>query len=153
MGDLRNKAKKDAEREAIRDRERRVQEGWTIFYFDFNPKLTRRNLSPGEAVRYLERMTNTKTSLWRCPVRGLAVQFEKHSTTSTGEPRMEIYRSLHFSKLENEREAKMALCEDLLLLGIEMYRGLPNKVLMSGCAPCIGYLPRRPAWRPKTGWR
>lgn len=60
MGDLRNAAKREAEKQAAIDRERRRREGWTIFHFDFNPKLTRRDLSPGGALRYLLKITTTK---------------------------------------------------------------------------------------------
>lgn len=77
VGDLRNVAKKEALKEADRDRERRLREGWTIFHFDFDPRLTRRNLSPGDALRHLLKVTHTKIYWWRCPVRGWALQYQK----------------------------------------------------------------------------
>jgi hypothetical protein len=40
LGDFRNKAKKQAEQQAIRDAARCREEGWTIFHFDFDPKRT-----------------------------------------------------------------------------------------------------------------
>jgi hypothetical protein len=127
MGDARNKAKKLAEEQAIRDAERCRREGWTIFYFDFDPKRTRRNLSPGHALRYLLKVTQTRVSWWRCPIRGWAIQYHKLPVTTKMYDSGETYRMLHFSNLENEIEAKKILGEDLLLSGIELYRGLPNK--------------------------
>jgi hypothetical protein len=127
MGDLRNKAKKEADEQAIRDRERMRREGWTIFHFDFNPKLTRENLSPGDALRHLLKVTNHKIAWWRCPVRGWAIQYTKLPTTTKAYDHGETYRVMHFSRLEDELEAKKELCEDMLLFGIELYRGLPNK--------------------------
>lgn len=127
MGDLRNVAKKEAEKQAASDRERRRREGWTIFHFDYNPKLTRENLSPGAALRYLLKITNHQIALWRCPVRGYAVEYHKLPTTTKAYDHGEKYRVMHFSRAETEIEAKRELCEDMLLYGIEHYRGLPNE--------------------------
>lgn len=126
MGDLRNAAKKEADLQAIRDRERLRREGWTIFHFDLNPKLTRENLSPGAALRHLLKITQHDIALWRCPVRGFAVEYKKLPTTTKTWDHGETYRVMHFSRLEDEREAKNELAEDMLLFGIENYRGLPN---------------------------
>ena len=51
MGDLRNKARKEAETDAIQQTAELRRNGFTVFHFDFNPKLTRRNLTLGEAIR------------------------------------------------------------------------------------------------------
>jgi hypothetical protein len=127
MGDLRNTAKKQAQEQAIRDAERCRRDGWTIFYFDFDPKRTCRNLSPGDALRHLLKVTSTKIAWWHCPVRGWAIQYTKLPTSTKAYDHGETYRMLHFSNLENEIEAKKVLCEDILLCGVEYYRGLPNK--------------------------
>jgi hypothetical protein len=60
LGDVRNKAKKLAQGQSLRDAEDRRRHGLTVFYFDFNPKLTRRGLSLGEAIRHLMRVTGTR---------------------------------------------------------------------------------------------
>jgi hypothetical protein len=36
---------------------------------------------------------------------------------------------LHFSELKDRTETKKALVFDLLLRGVELYRGLPNRLL------------------------
>jgi hypothetical protein len=74
MGDLRNKARKEAQEHAIRETEDRRRNGFTVFHFDFNPKLTRRNTTLGEAIWYLMRVTGTRITFWRCPIRGLAIR-------------------------------------------------------------------------------
>ena len=81
MGDLRNKARKWAEEDRRQDIADRQSNGFTVFHFDYNPSLTRRDLKLGEAIRYLMRVTGTRISFWRCPVRGLAVQYRKLPTT------------------------------------------------------------------------
>jgi hypothetical protein len=125
LGDLRNKAKKLATEDARREADDRRRNGFTVFHFDFNPKLTR-NLTLGEAIRYLMRETGTRVSFWRCPMRGLAVEYKKLPTTKFAYDHGEVYRSLHFSKLADKTEAKKVLALDLVLDGIELYRGLPN---------------------------
>jgi hypothetical protein len=45
--------------------------GYTVFRFDFDRKFTRRDLSLGDAFRYLKKCTRFNVSFWRCPVRGL----------------------------------------------------------------------------------
>ena len=102
--------------------------GFTVFHFDFNPKLTRRNLTLGEAVRCLQRATGTRIGWWRCPMRGLAIQYRKLPTTSYSYDQGESYRILVFSALTDVVEAKKALALDLLLQGIELYRALPNRM-------------------------
>lgn len=128
MGDLRNKAKKWAEEDRHRDIEDRRRNGFTVFHFDFNPKLTCRDLKLGEAIRYLMRVTGTRVSFWRCPVRGLAVQYRKLPHTRYAYDHGESYMFLHFSDLDDVTAAKKALVLDVLLRGIELYRGLPNRL-------------------------
>jgi hypothetical protein len=127
LGDLRNKAKKAAEQQCLREAEDRRRDGYTVFHFDFAPALTRRGLTLGEAVRYLMRATGTKVTFWRCPIRGLAVEYKKLPTTKFAYDHGETYRSLNFCALADETEAKKVLALDLVLQGIELYRGLPNK--------------------------
>jgi hypothetical protein len=126
MGDLRNKAKKEAQDAAVSDAHDRRRHGFTAFHFDFNPKLTRRNLTLGEAIRHLMRVTGTRISFWRCPIRGLAIQYKKLPTTSYSHDNGETYMVLHFCDLADKAEAKRVLVLDMLLSGIEMYRGWPN---------------------------
>ncbi|MBA2589712.1 MAG: hypothetical protein H0U98_13935 [Alphaproteobacteria bacterium] len=129
MGDLRNKARKEAEKAAIDAyHRRRGPEGWTVFHFDLKPNLTRRNLFIGEAIRHLTRVTSTRISFWRCPLRGLAIQYRELPLTSKAYDRGEHWKLLHFSDLENVSEAKRVLVMDLLLKGIRLYRALPNRV-------------------------
>jgi hypothetical protein len=106
LGDVRNKAKKLAQDQGVRDAEDRRQHGFTAFYFDFNPKLTRRGLSLGEAIRHLMRVTGTRISFWRCPVRGLAIQYRKLPVTKLAYDHGETYMVLNFSNLLDETEAK-----------------------------------------------
>lgn len=97
MGDLRNKAKKDAAEWADGERKRRRENGFTVFHFDFSPKLTWRDLTFGEAVRLLQRATGTKVSFWRCPVRGLALQYKELPRTSFSYDQGTTYRRMTFS--------------------------------------------------------
>jgi hypothetical protein len=127
VGDLRNKAKKWAEEDRHRDAWDRRRNGFTVFHFDFDPKLTRRNLKLGEAIRYLMRVTGTRISFWRCPIRGLAVQYRKLPTTTYGYAYGDTYMFLRFSDVEEKAEAKKVLVLDAILRGIELYRGLPNE--------------------------
>ena len=127
MGDLRNKARKEAESDAIADYHRRRSHGYTVFHFDLNPKLTRRHLHLGEAVRHLMRVTGTRISFWRCPVRGLALQYRKPPRTPFAYDQGESWKVLHFTQLEDITAAKQTLVLDMLLQGIDLYRGLPNK--------------------------
>jgi hypothetical protein len=127
MGDLRNKARKDAQTAAIEDDQRRRSDGWTVFHFDFNPKLTCRDLTLGEAIRLLMRLTGTRISFWRCPVRGLAIKYKVLPRTSMAHDHGETYMMLHFSDDADEVVAKKALVQDMLLLGMQLYRALPNK--------------------------
>ena len=96
MGHLPNKAKREAEHQAIQDTEDRRKKGFTVFHFDFNPKLTRRNLTLGEAIRHLMRVTGTRISFWRCPIRGLAIQYRKLPRTSMAYDHGASYMVLHF---------------------------------------------------------
>jgi hypothetical protein len=127
MGHLPNKAKNWATDAARQDKdERRKREGWTVFHFDFKPSLTRRDLTLGEAIRYLLRSTGSRMKFWRCPIRGLAVQIQRLPTTKYAYDHGYTYTMLHFSDLDDEVEAKKALVLDMLLTGIELFRGLPN---------------------------
>ena len=128
MGDLRNKAWKEAETQAIRETEDRKRNGFTVFHFDFNQKATRRNLTLGEAIRYLMRVTGTRITFWRCPIRGLAIQYKVLPRTSYAYDHGETYMILNFSKLEDVAAAKRELVLDMLLKGIQLHRGLPNTV-------------------------
>jgi hypothetical protein len=129
MGDLRNKARKEAQQAAIDDDHRRGgAEGWTVFHFDLKPSLTRRNMFIGEAIRHLMRVTGTRISFWRCPVRGLAIQYRELPRTSMAHDQGVSWKMLSFSDLEVVAEAKRTLVMDMLLRGIQLYRALPNRV-------------------------
>jgi hypothetical protein len=145
LGDLRNKAKKLDEVAARDEAEDRRANGFTVFHFDLNPKLTRRDLKLGEAIRHLLRVTGTRMSFWRCPVRGLAVQFRKPPASSYSYDRGESWMLLHFSDAEDEAEAKRALVLDTLLTGIELYRGLPNMVFNDQVETLKGLLTAPPS--------
>jgi hypothetical protein len=127
LGHLPNKNRRLREDEARKADEDRRRNGWTVFHFDFNPKLTRRNLTLGEAIRMLMRLTGTKIRFWRCPVRGLAIKYKVLPRTSYAYDQGETYMLLHFSNDPDEVEAKKALVLDMLLLGMQLYRALPNK--------------------------
>ncbi len=126
MGHAPNNARKVAEASARQEAENRRQHGYTVFHFDFNPKLTRHDLTLGEAIRYLMRVTGTRISFWRCPVRGLAVQYRELPKTTLLYDKGETWRILHFTRIEDIAEAKKVLVLDMLLQGIALYRGLPN---------------------------
>lgn len=128
MGDLRNKAKKLEEERARQDANDREKNGWTVFYFNFDPRHTRRNMTVGEAIRYLLRRTGTRISWWRCDVRGLAIQYHRKPQSSYLYDKGETYTSLVFSPLDDEVAAKKELAIDMLLRGLDHYRGLPNRV-------------------------
>ncbi len=126
MGHAPNQARKVAEAAHRQEADDRRRNGFTVFRFDFNPKLTRYDLTLGEAVRYLMRLTGTRISFWRCPVRGLAIQYKKLPTTRMHHDKGETWMMLHFTDLQDEVAAKKALVLDMLLRGIDLYRGLPN---------------------------
>ena len=128
MGHLPNKAKRLAEQAAHADREERRRNGWTVFHFDFQPKLTRRDMTLGEAIRHLTRITGTKISFWRCPVRGLAIRYHELPRTNFSYDSGTTYVILHFSDAPDQTEAKRQLVINMLLRGIQLYRGLPNSV-------------------------
>jgi hypothetical protein len=128
MANLHAKAKKDSERE-IERRGRQLREtGYTVFRFDFAPKFTRRDLSLGDAIRELKRLTGCKISFWRCPMRGLAVRYQSPPATSYTYDQGTTSVTLRFSTSEDEIDAKRALLLDALLIGIDLYRGLPNNI-------------------------
>jgi hypothetical protein len=126
VGHLPNKARKLEEEQRRKEAEDRLQHGWTIFHFDFKPSLTRRNMTTGEAVRHLMRVTGTRISFWRCPIRGLAIQYRQLPRTPFSYDQGGTWKMTVFSDLEDKTEAKRALVIDMLLRGIELYRGLPN---------------------------
>jgi hypothetical protein len=134
MGDLRNKARKEERADVVAQQQRRRDDGWTVFHFDLNPKFTRRNLFVGEAIRELMRRTHTRIAFWRCPVRGLAVQYQVLPTSSYIWDRGASYRIMDFSTLADEMAAKKQLVENMLLKGIDYHRALPNKVFDSQMA-------------------
>lgn len=129
MGDLRNRARKDAQQAQIDDYHRRQgPEGWTVFHFDLKPNLTRRNIFVGEAIRHLMRVTGTRISFWRCPVRGLAIEYRELPRTNMAHDHGISWKVLHFTQVEDITEAKRVLVIDMLLQGIGLYRALPNRV-------------------------
>jgi len=129
VGDLRNKAKKDAQQAAVDDyHRRRGAEGWTVFHFDLKPSLTRRYMFIGEAIRHLMRVTGTRISFWRCPVRGLAIENRELPRTTMAYDKGLTWKMLHFTQVEDLTEAKRVLVMDMLLQGIGLYRALPNRV-------------------------
>jgi hypothetical protein len=129
MSDLRNKARRQEQQAKIEAHHRRQgPEGWTVFHFDLKPNLTRRNLFIGEAIRHLMRVTGTRISFWRCPVRGLAIEYRELPRTSMSYDKGVSWKILHFSREEDITEAKRALVMDMLLQGIQLYRALPNDV-------------------------
>jgi len=112
---------------AAQNHRRELEEnGFTVFRFDLAPAFTRRHLSLGDAFRYLKKCTRFNVTFWRCPVRGLGVKLH-----SPPEPRTHdsgfTCTVLHFSALPDEAEAKRQLVLDVLLYGIDLFRGLPNK--------------------------
>lgn len=128
MSDLRNKARRQEQQAKIEAHHRRQgPEGWTVFHFDLKPNLTRRNLFIGEAIRHLMRVTGTRISFWRCPVRGLAIEYRELPRTSMSYDKGVSWKILHFSRAEDITEAKRALVMDMLLQGIQLYRALPNR--------------------------
>jgi hypothetical protein len=128
LGDIRNKTRKMEEEQRRKDANDREETGWTVFYFNFDPKLTRRNMTVGEAIRHLLRITSTRLAWWRCPVRGLSIQYRRLPQTTYKWDSGETYRALVFSKNEDEVAAKRELVTEMLLTGIDLYRALPNKV-------------------------
>ncbi len=125
MGDLRNKARKLEAEARLRDTEDRRSKGWTIFRYDFNRGHTRRNLTLGEAIRHLCRITETKLKFWRCPARGLAVEYYRLP--------YECFRGMAFSRLPEEVAAKRELVTDAIIHGIADFRGLPNRLFDEEC--------------------
>lgn len=151
MGDLRNKAKKLADDAKREDRERRRREGWTVFHFDLKPNLTQRDLTIGEAIRHLLRVTGHKVGFWRCPVRGLAIQYKRLPTTRLAYDYGETWIVLHFSRQEDLAAAKRELVIDMLLQGINLYRALPNAVFDEQVRLLKGLL-RAPPSTSKEEW-
>jgi len=115
LGDYRNKARKLEQEARIKDAEDRRRNGWWIFRYDMDPRFTRGELSLGEAIRYLCRLSGRRISWWRCAVRGLSIEFKILPTTNKAYDKGETYRSLSFSSHADEIEAKKALVVDTLL--------------------------------------
>lgn len=126
MGDFRNKLRKLEREAAIADRENRLRKGWTVFHHDFRPEQTYRNLRLDEAARHIQRLTGTPIAFWRCPSRGLSVEYRPLPPACGGKAK--AYRMPRFSRLANEEDAKRELAEDMVMNGIALYRGLPNAV-------------------------
>jgi len=126
LADLRNKRKKEEQESRIKDAEERRKNGWCIFRYDFDLRFTRTELSLGEAIRYLCKVTGRRISWWRCPVRGLSIEYKILPTTNKAHDHGETYRSLSFSDHANEIEAKKQLVVDTLLRGMGDFRGLPR---------------------------
>jgi hypothetical protein len=71
-------------------------------------------------------ITGTRISTWRCPIRGLALEYHELPRTRMAHDQGTCYRLLRFSTLEDEREAKRELAVDMLLGGIGLYKGFHN---------------------------
>jgi hypothetical protein len=101
------------------------ENGYTVFRFDLAPKFTRFDLSLGDAFRYLKKCTGFRVTFWRCPVRGLAVRLHSSPNKKLHDGGFSGAR-LYFSTHADETEAKRELVLDVLLFGIDLFRGLPN---------------------------
>jgi hypothetical protein len=152
LGDPRNKLRRQVDGSTRADTATRRRDGFVVFHFDFKPSLTQRDLTLGEAIRHLLRVTGSSMTFWRCPVRGLAVRIKKLPTTSYAYDGGESWMMLHFSDLEDEVAAKKVLVLDLLLSGIELYRGLPNAVFEDQVST-IKWLLTAPPSVPAEKWR
>lgn len=128
MGHLPNKARKLEDERRRQEAKDRREKGWTVFHFDLKLNLTRRDMFIGEAIRHLMRVTGTRISFWRCPVRGLAMQYRELPRTSMAYDHGVTWKVLHFTQIEDVTEAKRVLVIDMLLQGIALYRALPNHV-------------------------
>jgi hypothetical protein len=129
----------------------RQREGWTIFHHDFRRDLTRRDLTMGEAIRHLLRVTGSRMFFRRCEVRGMYCEIKRLPTSSYSYDSGMSYQLLHFSDLEDVAEAKRVLVFDLLLCGIDLYRGLTNAVFDEQCE-LIRSLLRAPPSVPAEDW-
>lgn len=101
---------------------------WTIFYYDLRPAGTRRHMTVGDALRHLKNITRWKIYFSRCEVRGLYPTFKEPSRTGKGWDAGDTSQLMAFSAKEDIREAKLDLVEEILLGGMEYYRGLPDDV-------------------------
>jgi hypothetical protein len=79
-------------------------------------------------IRHLMRVTGTRISFWRCPVRGLAIEYRELPRTNMAHDHGISWKVLHFTQVEGITEAKLVLVIDMLLQGIGLYRALPNRV-------------------------
>lgn len=143
------------EKEAARAAERRAVDlranGYTVFRYDFAPRFTRRNLSLGDAVRELQRLSGYKISFWRCPVRGLALKYKSPPTSSYLHDKGDSWVMLHFSNSPDETTAKHDLVLDALLRGMEDFRGLPNSAFEEQ-TDILRALLTAPASAPREEW-
>ena len=80
----------------------------------------------GEVAAMEDRVTGHRIGFWRCPHRGLAIQYKRLPITTMAYDQGETWMVLHFSRLEDEAAAKRELVIDMLLNGINLYRALPN---------------------------
>jgi hypothetical protein len=103
-----------------------MENGYTVFRFDLAPKFTRFDLSLGDAFRYLKKCTGFRVTFWRCPVRGLGVRLHSPPNPKQHDGGFTC-TVLHFATQADEAEAKRELVLDVLLFGIDLFRGLPNK--------------------------
>ena len=128
MGNLQQKGAKEPAYEAARHAADLRERGYTVFRFDFAPKFIRRNLSLGDAFRELKRLTGYKVAFWRCPVRGMAVRYHSPPTTTHIHDKGDSWILLDFSTKADEAEAKRELVLNVVLVGIGLFRGLPNAI-------------------------
>jgi len=151
MVNLQQKGAKEAAHEAARRAADLRERGYTVFRFDFAPKFTRRNLGLGDAFRELKRLTGYKVVFWRCPVRGLAVRYHSPPTTTYIHDKGDSWLLLDFSTNTDEEEAKRELVLNVLLVGIGLFRGLPNAVFDEQTS-IIRNLLTAPASAPQDEW-
>jgi hypothetical protein len=97
------------------------------------------------------RVTGTKISFWRCPIRGLAIQYKKRPRTSYSYDSGESYMVLHFCDMADNAEAKRVLVLDMLVNGIELHRDWPNTFFDQQVAT-IKWLLQAPPSIPAEEW-
>jgi len=97
------------------------------------------------------RVTGTRISFWRCPIRGLAIQYRKLPRTSMAYDHGETYMVMRFCDLADNAEAKRVLVLDMLLSGIELYCGWPNTFFDQQVA-AIKWLLQAPPSVPAEEW-
>jgi hypothetical protein len=73
-------------------------------------------------------MTGWKVGFWRCPVRGLGIEFNQPPQTQMRHDAWQRSTLLAFSPHDDELAAKKDLVLNVVLSGIEEFRGLPNAI-------------------------